>query len=105
MAQTDFRNGGRLASAHVNAQPAANIGDSLQAQQLPRDAIADFVLGAPNGTVVALHSCTSGSSSLGIGPGANTAALSPRSVMKSRRLMRHPYSPAADLRCEKSDNL
>jgi hypothetical protein len=54
MAQTDFRNGGSLASAHVNAQPAANIGDSLQAQQLPRDAIADFVLGAPNGTVVAL---------------------------------------------------
>ena len=54
MAHSDFQNGGRLASAHVNAHPTANNSAGLHAQQLPWAAVADFVLGAPNGAVVAL---------------------------------------------------
>ena len=54
MARTDFRNDGCPVSGHVNALPTANNSVGLQAQQLPRDAVADFVLGAPNGAVVAL---------------------------------------------------
>lgn len=54
MAQSDFRSGGRLASACADAQPAANISGGLQARQLCRAAVADFVLGAPRGSVIAV---------------------------------------------------
>jgi very-short-patch-repair endonuclease len=54
MAQSDFRNGGPLAPAHVSARPPANNSAGSQAQQLQRDAAADFVFGAPSGAVTAL---------------------------------------------------
>jgi hypothetical protein len=54
VAQSDFPDGGRLASADANVRPTASIGDGSQAQQLPWHAVADFVLDAPNGAVVAL---------------------------------------------------
>ncbi|HME84410.1 MAG TPA: hypothetical protein VKG91_07645, partial [Roseiarcus sp.] len=54
MAQSKLRNGELLALAHVNPQPTANINAGLQVPQLPLDAVADFVLGAPEAAVVAL---------------------------------------------------
>jgi very-short-patch-repair endonuclease len=54
MAQPSFRNNGSFASAHDSAVRAANVSGGLHAQRLPRCAVADFVLGTPNGAVVAL---------------------------------------------------
>ncbi|HLK79954.1 MAG TPA: DUF559 domain-containing protein [Xanthobacteraceae bacterium] len=55
MAQSDFPNSRSLASVLVSAQEAPpNISDGLPGRQLPRAAVADVVLGAPRGAVIAL---------------------------------------------------
>src|SRR6266849_385309 len=55
MAQSDFQDGGRFASADMNAQGAVpNIKDGSVGHQPPRASAADFVLSAPKGSVVAL---------------------------------------------------
>jgi very-short-patch-repair endonuclease len=55
MAQSDFLNSGRLASAHVSAKGGPRkISDGLLGHQLPRALVAEFVLGAPRGSVTAL---------------------------------------------------
>src|SRR6266849_9020616 len=55
MAQSDFQDGGRFASAYMNAQGAArNTTDGSLGHQLRRASAADFVLSAPKGSVVAL---------------------------------------------------
>ncbi len=55
MAQSDFPNGGSLASVLVSAQGAPpKISGGLLGHQLPRAAVADVVLGAPRGSVIAL---------------------------------------------------
>jgi very-short-patch-repair endonuclease len=54
MGQSNFRDGGRAASASPSGLATARAGAAWQAQPLPIEAAANFILDTPNGVVVAL---------------------------------------------------
>jgi hypothetical protein len=54
MAQSNFRDGRRAGSAPPSGLATARAGADWQAQPLPIEAVADFILDTPNGVVVAL---------------------------------------------------